>query len=99
MLCNAIQSIKSKFLALVDQKTNILRADLNNIQGVLSTLTGHVTELDHWRCLLNITELMKQMKSLEKENTYQKEKAEEAENRHRSPNFSFIKQREEKDMI
>lgn len=104
LLCDAVQSVKTELLANFDKKNDTLQAGLNNIQGALSTLNDHVTELEHrvGSTEDNIVELMKHVETLEKENVYLKEKVDDAENRSRSSNLRFInipERREGKDMI
>lgn len=61
------------------------------MNGKLSTLGDHVTELE----LLssnqdNVSDLEKQVKSLEEDNAYLREKVDEAENRSRAYNLRFL---------
>lgn len=88
----AIQQLKSDMLSHFDSKMDNIQANLNTIQGSLSTVVEQVLELEHRVSANkdNISDLENHVKTPEKENSYLKEKVEDAENRSRSSNLRFL---------
>lgn len=90
-ILGAIQQSKMETTAHIDNMILPVQTTLNNIQGSLSTLCDQITELEHRvsanEC--NIEDLTKRVAALEKENTYLREKADDAENRSRVNNLRF----------
>lgn len=88
----AIQQSKAEMTAHIDTKLSSVQTMLNNIQGSLSTLNDQITELvqrvsgneD------NVEDLTKRVAALEKENSYLRERVDDAENRSRANNLRFL---------
>ena len=89
---DAIQQMKLEMLSHFDAKMDNIQSGLQTIQGLLSTLGDHVSELEQRVSSNedNLTELQKQVKSLVNENSYLRDKIEDAENRSRAYNLRFL---------
>lgn len=79
-------------LSHFDSKMDHIQTSLNTIHGSLSTLGDQISELEQrvGSNEDNISDLEKRVKTLEKENSYLKDKVEDAENRSRSSNLRFL---------
>lgn len=88
----AIQEMKKDMLSHFDSKMDIMQISLDTIHNRMSTIAEHVTELEQ-RVSANedtVTDLRKLASTLEKDNSYLKEKIEDLENRSRSHNLRFL---------
>uniref|UniRef100_A0A3Q2C810 Uncharacterized protein n=1 Tax=Cyprinodon variegatus TaxID=28743 RepID=A0A3Q2C810_CYPVA len=93
---DAIRQVKGQVTthvnAHLDMKIGIVQAGLMDIQQILTTITGQVTELQQ-RGSVNEDQadnLLARVCALEKDNAYLKEKVEDLENQSRRSNMRFI---------
>lgn len=101
---DAIERNKRELMTHSDTKFESIHSGLDKIQCSLSSLGDHVSELEQRVSSNedNLEGLTKRVLSLEKENAYLKDKADEAENRSRSSNLRFLnvpEQSEGRDMM
>ncbi|KAK7160964.1 hypothetical protein R3I94_003818 [Phoxinus phoxinus] len=89
---DAIQQLKFDMFSHFDAKMDHIQSALQTIQGSLSTLGDHVSELEQRVSTNedNVTELQKYVKTLLSENSYLRDKVEDAENRSRAYNLRFL---------
>lgn len=87
---HAIQQLKLDMFSHFDVKMNNIQSGLQTIQGSLSTL--HVSELEQRVSSNedNLTELQKQLKTVMSENSYLRDRIEDAENHSRAYNLRFL---------
>ena len=79
---NAIQQLKLDMFSHFDAKMDTIQSGLQTIQGSLSTLGDHVSQLEQRVSSNkdNLTELQKHVKTLVSENSYLRDKIEDAYN-------------------
>lgn len=88
----AIQQLKAEMVSHLSAKIDPIQETLQTIQTSLSTLGDHVSTLEQ-RVSTNeddLVDLKKRIESLEKDNTYLRDKVEDAENRSRAHNLRFL---------
>ncbi|KAK9976812.1 hypothetical protein ABG768_022012 [Culter alburnus] len=89
---DAVQLMKAEMTAHLDLRISTVQTSLTNIQGSLSSLCEQISELEHRVSSNedNVDDLLKRVQTLEKENANLKDRVDDAENRSRSHNLSFI---------
>ena len=89
---NTIQQLKLDMFSHFDAKMDTIQLGLQTIQGSLSTLGDHVSQLEQRVSSNkdNLTELQTHVKTLASENSYLRDKIEDAENRSRAYNLRFL---------
>lgn len=91
-LSETIQQVKSDMMTYFDIRVDPILSTLNGIQGSLSTLGKHVSELERVAANEdNLNDLSTLVKQLEKQNSYLKYKVDDLENRSRSANLRIIR--------
>lgn len=88
----AIKQLKVEMVTHFDAKLDPIHLSLQTIQSAISTLGDHVSALEQ-RVSSNeddLLDLKKHIETLEKDNTYLRDKVEDAENRSRAYNLRFL---------
>lgn len=92
VLLDALQQLKSEMVGHFDARMDTLQSDLATIKLSLSNLGEHISELEQRVSSNedNISDHGKQIKALEKENAYLRDKLDDIENRSRAYNLRFV---------